>query len=143
MFKKMFMILALIGLMFAVQNVQAGSRYTVALTSYTIASSTADFAATYPTISGGVDIDQIVFITTNPISTSLLIGCYNNATSTTAAAAATPEYFVMTSSSAYCPAHQKDVYEYPYYNPLHLTNPAFFKAGGDTSHQVWANIHYR
>ena len=142
MFKKLVLFVGFLGLLLiGIQKAQAGSNYTVALTSYTIASDTTTFDAAYPNISNGCNIDKIVFCTTNTISTPLLIGVYDNCTSTTAATV--DRYFVLSGTNTSTLNGNVYVEEYPYYNPLHLTNPGFFKADGDTTHKIYLNINYR
>ncbi len=112
--------------------------YSGILSTYTVAGKTTPFAATYPTIAGGIKIDSIVFKTTDTLSEPILISVYNNATSTTIAAAtanADDGYWVLNASSTANGVQLLSPPEvYPYHNPRVYTNPGFYiKSGGGSA----------
>jgi hypothetical protein len=123
-----------------VSNASADN-YVVALTSYTVDAPTTTFAATYPTIEGGVLIDKLVISTTDTITAPLLIGIYDTATST--ALATVDAYYVLIGTTTTSDIGQTLQVDYPYYNALKLSNPGFFKADGDATKKVWVDIQYR
>lgn len=122
-------------------GIACADNYTVTLTSFVKTTDATTFNADAPNIAGGVIIDKIQFCSTNTITTPLLIGVYDLATTTYTATL--DAYWVLTGSNTYLPAGQSLTIDYPYYNPLKLTNPYFFKADGDTSHAVQMNLQYR
>lgn len=115
--------------------------YTVNLSSYVLTGGATSYLATYPNIAGPVMIDKLIFTTTGTLTTPMLLGIYDTSRTTTTASLAA--YFVIgTTSTAVGSAHTL-VIDYPYYNPLKLVDPAFFKADGDISYRVYLNVQYR
>lgn len=107
--------------------------YTVNATTFAVTGTTMAFASGgYPNIAGGVKIDQFIFSSTAPFAQTMQI--YNNATSTTAATLAAT--FQLPSSTG------NVTINFPYYNPLTLTNFAVRKSTISTT-DVHVNVNYR
>lgn len=140
--KLLFAVMAI--LIAGMYSVVKADSYAVILTSYTVGSNTTTFAATYPQVGGGVLIDKVMFVTTTAVTTPLLIGVYDNATSTTAAnVSGVIQYYLISSSQTTGMGGNTCMVDYPAHNPLRLKNPAFFKADADTTHGVYMSLIYR
>jgi multisubunit Na+/H+ antiporter MnhF subunit len=140
--KKLFAVISILAIFVCFSKPILADNYVCSLTSYTVAGGTGAFAAaTYPLIDGPCLIDKLVFSTTDTLSASILIGVYDEALATTTATV--DAYFVLAGTNTTSYSGNYLAVEYPYYNPLKLNNPAFFKVGGDTSKRIWLNVQYR
>ena len=130
-------------LIFAPVLASAGN-YTVVLSSFDITTDSTTFETLYPNIAGGVAIDKIVLCTTHTVTTPILIGIYDKGDDTTTAT--NDFYAILAGTSAVvgsgCLGNQT-IIEFPANNPLIMTNPAFYKADGDTTHKIHISVQYR
>ena len=141
--KGLLKVVMIVALVFAPMLSMAGN-YTVVLSSYDVTHSSTAFDALYPNIAGGIAIDKIVLCTTNTVTTPILIGIYDTATSTTLAT--NDFYCILAGTSAVVGSGTQGnmtVIDFPPNNPLVLTDPAFYKADGDTTHIVRMTVQYR
>lgn len=131
--KRLMLALVVGFVMLAVGKVEAGKMYSAEISTFTVDSDTTTFATLYPSITGTIQINSIVFKTTETASgildTAILISVYENATSTTAAnVGGEANYWVcpIISTNTTQGNIGRSEYKYIWQNRLTLTDPGFF-----------------
>jgi len=127
----LFLVASLLMVVFAIPAL--ADDYTVVLTTYVPTASAGDFVlGAYPNIDNGAKIDMIVI--SNLGATAQTITFWDTCTSSTTASTCATFSIVAT-------AGEEIKIDYPYYNPLEVTNLGISKSA--TGSVVHANIQYR
>jgi hypothetical protein len=121
-------------------GIVCADNYTVAITSYVKTGGVTEFLANNEQVDGGVKIDKITFSTVQNVATPILIGVYDTSATTTTATA--DGYWVIIGTNTLGGSNSITI-DYPYYNPLILHDPMFYKADGNTANTVYMNLQYR